>query len=96
LHLRQGRRRQELSPDTVEAEAISDVQFLDLHNGTTITINPVDRPDLWSFPVEAVGMLWDRRHWFYESNCVVLRWPMSLDPGVSRTVSLSLKIEKTK
>ena len=96
LHLRQGRRRQELSPDTVEAEAISDVQFLDLHNGTTITINPVDRPDLWSFPVEAVGMLWDRQHWFYESNCVVLRWPMSLEPGTARTVSLALKIEKTK
>lgn len=95
LHLRQGRRRQELSPDTVEAEAISDLQFFDLHNGTTVTVNPSDRPHLWSFPVEAVGILWDTPHWFYESNCIVLRWPVTLEAGDVHSVSVSLKIEKT-
>ncbi len=96
IHLRQGRQRREVSPDTVAAEGVSDLQFLDLHNGTTVTINPTERPDLWSFPVEAVGILWDRPHWFYESNCVVLRWPLTLEAGDSRTYSVSLKIEDTK
>jgi len=96
IHLRQGRQRRELSPDTVEADGVSDLQFLDLHNGTTVTINPTERPDLWSFPVEAVGMLWDHPHWFYESNCVVLRWPLTLEAGDSRTYSVSLKIEDTR
>jgi alpha-amylase len=96
LHLRQGRQRQEISPDRFAAEGISDIQFFDLHNGTTVTINPSDRPELWSFPVEAVGVLWDRLHWFYQSNCVVLRWPTTLEPGESRTTSVSLKIENTK
>lgn len=96
LHVRQGRQRQELSPDSIELDAVSDIQFFDLHNGTTITINPSERPTVWSFPVEAVGMLWDRPHWFYESNCVVMRWPVSLEPGEEQTFSISLKIETTK
>jgi 4-alpha-glucanotransferase len=96
LHLRQGRQRQEISPDRYSAEAVSDIQFYDLHNGTTITVNPSDRPGLWSFPVEAVGVLWDRPHWFYQSNCIVLIWPVNLGAGESQTVSVSLKIESTK
>ncbi len=96
IHLRQGRQRQEISPDRFTAEGISDIQFFDLHNNTTLTVNPSDRPELWSFPVEAVGVLWDRPHWFYQSNCIVLTWPTQLDAGATKTTSVSLKIENTK
>ncbi|MCG8477867.1 MAG: DUF1926 domain-containing protein [Spirochaetales bacterium] len=96
LHLRQGRTRRELPPDPVEMDAISDLQFLDLHNGTVVTVNPADRPDLWCYPVEAVGILLDRPHWFYQSNCAVLRWPVDLGPGDSRAFSVSLRIDNAK
>lgn len=96
LHVRQGRQKQELSPDPIEIDAVSDISFHDLHNATIVTLNPSDRPSMWSFPVEAVGVLWDHPHWFYESNCIVLRWPVSLEPGESRTFSVSLKIEDSK
>ena len=96
LHVRQGRTKKEVPPDALELEALSDLQFQDLHNNTVVTINPSERPGLWCFPVEAVGILWDHPHWFYQSNCVVLRWPIALDPGDSREFSVSLRIENSK
>ncbi|TVR67450.1 MAG: DUF1926 domain-containing protein [Spirochaetaceae bacterium] len=96
LHARQGRSRQELTPDMTELEGISDLQFLDLRNNTRIQLSPGDRPDLWSFPVEAVGYLGDRLHWFYQSNCAVFRWPLALEPGDNRQFSLSLKMEHNR
>lgn len=96
LHVRQGRTRRELAPDTQELDAVSDLQFLDLRNNTRIQINPADRPDVWSFPVEAVGFLGDRLHWFYQSNCVVFRWPLKLSAGESRRFSLLVKLEQGK
>lgn len=96
ISLRQGRQRTEISPDTFSAEAISDLQFLDLANNTIVTINPSDRPDLWSFPVEAVGILWNRPNWFYQSNCAVVRWPLRIGAGEERAFSCSLRIDKRK
>ncbi|MFW5827881.1 MAG: alpha-amylase/4-alpha-glucanotransferase domain-containing protein, partial [Alkalispirochaeta sp.] len=96
LHARQGRTRKEVPPDAMQLDALSDLQFQDLHNNTVVTINPTERPDLWCFPVEAVGILWDHPHWFYQSNCAVLRWPISLDPGDIREFSVSLRIEAAK
>ncbi|MCG8526854.1 MAG: DUF1926 domain-containing protein, partial [Opitutales bacterium] len=96
LHMRQGRQRTEISPDNVASEAVSDLQFLDLANNTVVTLNPSDRPDVWSFPVEAVGILWNRPNWFYQSNCAVLRWPLTLDPSEERTIAVSLKIERKR
>ncbi len=96
IHVRQGRQRTEISPDNVVSEAISDVQFLDLANNTTVTINPSDRPDLWTFPVEAVGILWNTPNWFYQSNCAVVRWPIELEAGSSVTMAISLRIDKKR
>ncbi len=96
LHVRQGRARQELTPDMSELANVSDLQFLDLRNNTRIQVNPSDRPDLWSFPVEAVGFLGDRLHWFYQSNCAVFRWPLALEPGDSRAFAISVKIEQKR
>lgn len=96
IHLRQGRQRTEISPDTFAAEGMSDLQFLDLANNTIVTINPSDRPDLWSFPVEAVGMLWNRPNWFYQANCAVVRWPLQLGAGDERTFTYSLRIDRKK
>lgn len=96
LNARQGRARTEISPDRSELDGISDLQFQDLHNSTVVTVNPTERPDLWSFPVEAVGILWDHLHWFYQSNCAVLRWPLVLEPGDTREMAVSLKIEASR
>ncbi|WP_018525506.1 alpha-amylase/4-alpha-glucanotransferase domain-containing protein [Alkalispirochaeta alkalica] len=96
LHVRQGRLRQEIAPDMTELQGVSDIQFHDLRNSTRIQVNPSERPDLWSFPVEAVGLLGDRLHWFYQSNCSVFRWPLNLSPGESRRISLSMKIEQNR
>ncbi|SIP89234.1 alpha-amylase [Alkalispirochaeta americana] len=96
LHVRQGRLRQEIAPDMTELQGISDIQFHDLRNNTRIQVNPGERPDLWSFPVEAVGFLGDRLHWFYQSNCSVFRWPLNLSPGEARTISLSVKVEQNR
>lgn len=96
LHARQGRTRREITPDANSIDGLSDLQYLDIHNTTQVTINPGDRPDLWSFPVEAVGILWDRPHWFYQSNCAVLRWPVQIEAGDFRDLSVSLRIETRK
>jgi hypothetical protein len=96
LHVRQGRSRKEIPPDAVALEGITDFQFQDLHNNTLITLNPSERPDLWCFPVEAVGILWDHPHWFYQSNCSVLRWPIDLKPGDTAERTVSLKIEPAR
>lgn len=96
LHARQGRTRQELTPDMRELEGVSDLQFLDLRNNTRVQISPGDRPDLWSFPVEAVGYLGDRLHWFYQSNCAVFRWPLALKTGETRHFSLAVKLEQNR
>ncbi len=96
LHVRQGRSRKEIPPDAAELDGLSDLQFQDLHNNTVVTLNPSDRPDLWCVPVEAVGILWDHPHWFYQSNCAVLRWPVTLEPGDSAERSVSLRIDTAK
>jgi alpha-amylase len=96
LHVRQGRSKTEITPDSNEVSAISDLQFQDVHNGTVVTVNPSERPDLWCFPVEAVGILWDHPHWFYQSNCAVLRWPLQLETGGERSFSVSLRIDTAK
>jgi 4-alpha-glucanotransferase len=96
LHVRQGRSRKEIPPDAVALEGITDFQFQDLHNNTLVTLSPSERPDLWCFPVEAVGILWDHPHWFYQSNCSVLRWPVDLKPGDTVERTISLKIEPAR
>lgn len=96
LNVRQGRSRTEISPDRTELEGLSDIQFQDLHNNVLLTVNPTERPDLWSFPVEAVGILWDHLHWFYQSNCAVMRWPMNLEPGDTVEMAVALKIETSR
>jgi 4-alpha-glucanotransferase len=96
LHARQGRNRRELTPDMSELEAVSDLQFHDLRNSTRIQLTPEDRPDVWCFPVEAVGYLGDRLHWFYQSNCCVFRWKVNLLPGESRRVAIATKLEHHK
>lgn len=96
IHMRQGRQRTEISPDTTAAESVSDLQFLDLVNNSTVTINPSDRPHMWSFPVEAVGILWNRLNWFYQANCVVVRWPLQIDAGEEQSFSYSLRIDRKK
>lgn len=96
LSLRQGRSRRELPPDTVEADGISELQLYDLHNNTVVTIHPADRPGLWCFPVEAVGVLGMRPHWYYQSNCIVLGWPLALASGARVEFGVSLRIEPKK
>lgn len=96
LHVRQGRSRQELTPDMTELEGVSDLQFLDLRNNVRIQVSPGDRPDLWSFPVEAVGYLGNNLHWFYQSNCAVFRWPLSLGSGASRRCSVTMKLDHSR
>lgn len=96
LHARQGRQRRELTPDMTELEAVSELQFHDLRNSTRIQISPEDRPDAWCFPVEAVGYLGERPHWFYQSNCCVFRWKMNLLPDESRRVAIAMKLEQHK
>lgn len=94
LTLRQGRSRSELHPDPVDEPAVSELNFHDLHNATSITLSPSGRPSLWCFPVEAVGVLGNKPHWFYQSNCAVFRWPLQLAPSDSFSATVSLRVEK--
>ncbi len=96
LNARQGRQRTELTPDRTELDGVSDLQFLDLHNNVTIQVSPSERPLLWSFPVEAVGMLGQGLHWFYQSNCTVFRWPLQLEPAGESSFTISVKLDKSR
>ena len=92
LAVRQGRSRSELRPDPVEEQAVSDLNFHDLHSATSITLVPTERPNLWCFPVAAVGVLGNEPHRFYQSNCAVFRWPLTLGPSDTFSATVSLRV----
>ena len=93
LALRRGRSRSELHPDSVDEQAVSEFNFHDLHSATSITLAPTGRPHLWCFPVEAVGVLGNKPHRFYQSNCAVFRWPLELEPSDTFSATVSLRVE---
>lgn len=91
--VRQGRQRQEFSPERINIEGVSDVQFADLHGNTNVVLNPSGRPDMWSFPVYAQALLSGGRAWLYQSNSTVFLWPVDLEPGQKAEVSVILRFD---
>lgn len=96
MHIRQGRQRTEITPDRTELEGVSDIMYHDLYNQVALQISPSDRPTVWSFPVEAVGVLGEEPHWFYQSSCSVLSWPLELSPGERCSFSLTMKLDRLR
>lgn len=96
LFSRVGRQRTELSPDPIEIDAVSELQFHDVRNAIQIALSPTERPTVWSFPVCAIGLSDGAPEPFYQSNCAVFLWPVDLPAGGSMEMSVSMKLDRMK
>ena len=93
MNVRQGRQRREIAPTTTELEGVADVQYQDVRNKVAVSIVPSDRPEVWSLPVYATGLVSGVPTSLYQSNATVARWNLALAPGGAASFSIGLRFE---
>ncbi len=96
VNVRQGRQRQELAPDSIDVESVSDIQFVDRHNAVSVTVAPAGRPAIWSFPVHAQALLAGGPAWLYQFTSNLFRWPLELEAGGEFETAVTLRFESIR
>ncbi len=74
-----------------------DIKEIIIHENkkkVTISITGSEKFSLWEFPVHTLTKKFEKIESIYQSNCFILRWPVSIDSAREWTSSITMKLEK--
>jgi alpha-amylase/alpha-mannosidase (GH57 family) len=75
-----------------ELENISEVRLIDEWNKLSIILRVDKKCNFWRFPVETVSISESGFERIFQGSCLLLYWPLDLEPGKGFQVSLELGI----
>ncbi len=65
----------------------------DLVNGWTVILRATEADEVWCLPVETVSGCPTGTETVYQGTCVVPRWKLSVAPGETALMTITLTIE---
>jgi len=74
-------------------EGITEVQLLDEWNKMKVVLKMDKRCYLWRFPIETVSLSESGFERIYQGSCLLLHWPLDLEPRGQFGVTIELGIE---
>jgi alpha-amylase len=74
-------------------EEITEVQLLDEWNKMKVVLKTDKRCNLWRFPIETVSLSESGFEKIFQGSCLLLYWPLDLEPGGQFEVTIELGIE---
>jgi alpha-amylase len=75
-----------------ECRDISEIHLIDEWAGIKVVLKSGRRGDLWRFPIYTVSLSESGFEKIFQGSCLVLFWPLQLNPGVVFDVDLELGI----
>ena len=79
-----------------ELEDVSEIQLVDEWEGMRVILKTDRNCNLWRFPVETVSLSESGFERIYQGSCLLLHWPLDLEPGKEFRVSFELGIYSLK
>jgi alpha-amylase len=73
-------------------EEITEVQLLDEWNKMKVVLKTDKRCNLWRFPIETVSLSESGFEKIFQGSCLLLYWPLDLEPGGQFEVTIELGI----
>jgi alpha-amylase len=77
---------------TGELEAVSEIQLVDEWVGMKVVLKTNRNCNLWRFPIETVSLSESGFERIYQGSCLLLYWPLDLEPGGGFQVTIELGI----
>jgi alpha-amylase len=75
-----------------ELNDIAEVQLVDEWTGMKVVLGTDRRCRLWRFPIETVSLSESGFEKIFQGSCLLLYWPLDLDPGRQFEVTVELGI----
>jgi alpha-amylase len=72
---------------------VTEVHLIDEWNKMNTVLRTDQSCDLWRFPIETVSLSESGFEKIFQGSCLLLHWPLDLDPGVEFKVNVDLGIE---
>jgi len=79
-----------------ELENVSEVELVDEWVGMKVVLKIDSNCNLWRFPLETVSLSESGFERIFQGSCLLLYWPLGLEPGAEFRVSLDLGIYPLK
>jgi alpha-amylase len=76
-----------------ELEGVSEIQLVDERVGMKVFLKTDRNCHLWRFPVETVSLSESGFERIFQGSCLLLYWPLDLEPGKAFRVNIDLGIE---
>ncbi len=76
-----------------ELKNVSEIQLVDEWVGMKVVLKTDRSCNLWRFPVETVSLSESGFERIYQGSCLLLYWPLDLEPGKGFQVSVELGIQ---
>lgn len=84
----------DIDQDKLDSDNIREIIIHEISKKVTISISGSDNFSLWEFPVHTLTKKFDKIESIYQSNCFLLRWPVSIKSAKEWTSSIIIKLEK--
>ncbi len=75
-----------------ECSDISEIHLIDEWAGIEVILKPGRRSNLWRFPIQTVSLSESGFERIFQGSCLLLYWPLELNPGETFEISLELGI----
>jgi alpha-amylase len=76
-----------------ELQNVSEIQLIDEWVGIKVVLKTDRNFNLWRFPVETVSLSEGGFERIFQGSCLLLYWPLDLEPGREFRVNVELGIE---
>jgi alpha-amylase len=76
-----------------ELEDVSEIQLVDEWVGMKVVLKTDRNCNLWRFPIETVSLSESGFERIFQGSCLLLYWPVDLEPGKEFRVNVDLGIE---
>jgi alpha-amylase len=76
-----------------ELEDVSEIQLVDEWVGLKVVLKTDRNCNLWRFPIETVSLSESGFERIFQGSCLLLYWPVDLEPGKEFRVNVDLGIE---
>jgi alpha-amylase len=76
-----------------ELEGVSEIQLVDEWVGMKVILNTNRNCNLWRFPIETVSLSESGFERIFQGSCLLLYWPLDLEPGGEFGVTIELGIK---
>jgi alpha-amylase len=77
-----------------ELEDVSEIQLVDEWIGMKVVLKTDRNCNLWRFPVETVSLSESGFERIYQGSCLLLWWPLDLEPGRQFEFNIELGIQR--